>query len=111
MKSHYGKLTNVPDDSINQHTDSRLITYIVRYMIKYFHTQFNQQSIENSYNVFNIEFSSIADKQIIHQLSDIIEFVGLTVTPTRKEKAIELITKYANAQITVPWKLDINDYT
>ena len=111
MKSHYSKLIDVPDNSINQYTDNRLITYIVRYMIKYFHEQFTQQPIRNSYKVLNIEFSNIANKKIIHQIDTMIEFLGLTVTSARKEKAIDLITEYATAQITVPWKLDINDYT
>lgn len=111
MKNHYGKLIDVPDNSINQYTDKRLITYIVRHMIKYFHAQFKQQQIGNYYKVFNIEFSSIANKQIIHQIDDIIEFLGLTVTTARKENAIKLITEYSTAQIAVPWNLDINDYT
>jgi len=58
---------------------------------------------------YNLPFHTIANQQIIGLLEEMSEFVGIQLTDDRRANCIELINQYANAQISIPWKIDINE--
>ena len=49
-------------------------------------------------------------KNIINQLDEIADHIGVTITNENRENAISIINQYANAQDKIDWKFSIDDY-
>lgn len=109
VQTKHQKLKNIPHNSIDISTDLKLVTYIQKYS-KVNNEHFNKPVISDSYDVYNINFSDIANKNLIGQLDELIEFLDIEVSAERKAAAIQMINEYADAQTVVPWKLNLEDY-
>lgn len=105
-----GRLKHITNESLLQDSDIKLLTYIHKFSMQDRFSKYSKYVLPSSEQAFDIEFSSIANKKILDQLDELIKFVGVNVTPERKRNTIEMITRYANAQITVPWQLNLHDY-
>ena len=105
----YQRLKNIVPGTINESSDLKLVTYIRKYgsLNDYY---FTNPILSDLYNVYNINFSDIANKNLIGQLDELIDFLDIKVTAERKKIAIQMINDYADAQIPVPWKLSLEDY-
>jgi hypothetical protein len=110
IKSEYKKLLDVDEQSINNETDVKLLTYIEKYSGDCGRKQYQGYVPATNHNIFEIKFSDIASKQILNTVDSIIDFLQVDVAPGRKENVINIINNYADAQITVPWQLTLNDY-
>lgn len=109
LQTKHNRLQNIMPGTINKSSDLRLVTYIRKYgsLNDY---NFVKPMISNLYDVYNINFSDIANKKIIGLLDEIINFLGIKITDKRKADAIQMINAYADAQKVVPWKLNLEDY-
>ena len=105
----YQRLKNIVPGTINESSDLKLVTYIRKYgsLNDYY---FTNPILSDLYNVYNINFSDIANKNLIGQLDELIDFLDIKVTAERKKIAIQMINDYADAQIPVPWELNVEDY-
>lgn len=108
-KLHPNKLTNINLENIDEH-NIRLISYIYKFGWTYFYNNWQNQSLDYIDNILYIEWIDLINKNLINKLDELAEFVGIELLPERRKNAIDLIIKYADAQQTCPWRLDINDY-
>jgi hypothetical protein len=91
-------------------TDTKLMTYITKYVSIRFCEKFKDFSLTNVKHLYTIERADLNNKNLIHKLDDLAEFVGIKLLPERRQNAIDLIKKYAEAQIMCPWNLYLSDY-
>ena len=110
IKTKYNKLLDIPSKSMNNQTDIKLLTYIQRYATENYNVRYQTYQPRVDFPKFDINFTDIASKKIIDILNNLIEFLNIPVTDKRKTNAVGLINRYADAQIPVPWKLNINEY-
>lgn len=110
IKSRYNKLMHVPKRSLNNETDPKLLTYIQKYSSEYGLEKYLNYLPSTASPIFEIKFADIASKKLIESIDALIEFLTIDVEPYRRANAIKMINNYADAQITTPWKLTINDY-
>ena len=103
------KLTNINLENIDEN-NTRLLAYIYKFGWKYFYKNYQDQSLAHIDNVFNIEWFDLINTNLINKLDSLAEFVGIELLSKRRQNAIDLIIKYADAQQIRPWSLDINDY-
>ena len=75
------------------------------YLVNQYRTQ-----IINHDKQINISFSDIANGNIINQLTDIANLIGIELIDERRDNCISLIETYKNSQIPVPWELPLNLY-
>ena len=91
-------------------TDTKLMTYITRFVSIRFCERFKDFPLTNVEHLYTIEYADLNNKNLIQELDNLAEFIGIELLPERKQNAIDLIEKYTAAQIPCPWNLDINDY-
>jgi hypothetical protein len=106
--THPTKLQDVTVDTIDR-TDVKFLTYLARFgfdesqLIAY-----KQTSITSS--AHSINFADIVNKNIINQLDEIADHIGVTITNENRENAISIINQYADAQDKINWKFSLDDY-
>jgi len=110
IQTIHGRLGNLSADDINQNTDTKLCTYILKYGAENKIKQFIEFDSNKLSNVFNLAFVDIFTGKFENQLDELIGFLNIQVTPRRKEKTLALIKAYADLQIPVPWKLTLEEY-
>lgn len=89
--------------------DVRFLTYLFRFGFDDVQlTAFNQTPMTSE--VHNISFSDIVNKNIINQLDEIAEHIGITISDENRENAVAIINQYADAQDRIDWKFSIDDY-
>lgn len=108
IHQQYNKLKDVP--VVDQKTNLKILTYIQKFQVENARNNFNQFDSGKLSNTLTIKFDDIMSGQLAEELDRIIDFIGVTVTPERKSRAIELIAKYAKAQRPVPWMQQLNEY-
>jgi hypothetical protein len=108
INQQYNKLKDLTE--VNQMTDLKLLTYIQKFRLELAKNNFNQFNLDKLSNTLTIKFNDIMSGHLATNLDNIIDFVGIDVTPNRKTRAIELIEKYARAQRPVPWLQQLNEY-
>lgn len=108
MHNRYNKLNHIK--TVDEHTELKLLTYIQKFRCEHLRNQFEQILDYGNKPVFTIMFDDILSGKLSDQLDDLIEFVGVEVSIKQKNKALELINVYSNAQISVPWVQEINEY-
>jgi hypothetical protein len=91
-------------------TDTKLMTYIAKNVSIRFSERFRDFPLTNVEHLYNIERGDVVNGSLVNKLDELAEFIGIEITDNRRANAIELIKKYTAAQITCPWKIDINDY-
>ena len=102
------KLQDVTVDTIDR-TDIRFLTYLARFGFDEIQlTAHNQTPIMS--DAYSINFADIVNKNIINQLDEIADHIGVTITNENRENAISIINQYANAQDKIDWKFSIDDY-
>lgn len=105
---HPTKLQDVTVDTIDR-SDVRFLTYLARFGFDETQlTAHNQTPIMSG--AHSINFSDIVNKNIINQLDEIADHIGVTITNENRENAIRIINQYADAQDKIDWKFSIDDY-
>ena len=100
------QLLNIPNGSLNEHTDIRLLTYIKKSNINFTDDYKNIHSSKN----FTIKFEDIMNKNVIAQLDDLISFLGLSPTEERKQATRQMIHSYVDNQIIIPFDVSLDAF-
>jgi hypothetical protein len=108
VKTTHGKLLNVGEIREGNY-DARLMTFLQAFGTTKFTSQYLSYDIDKL-DHYNIKFSDVGNGSIINQLLDLINYLELNPSSGTIEALEVLIKDYVSAQITIPWKLDINDY-
>jgi len=107
IQNTYNKLNHI--SKVGPSTDLKLLTYIQKIQTRPHYADQNNFMLNND-KTFNITFNDLVSGQLTEQLDDIIKFIGIDVTPERRNNAITLIKEYARTQTKVPWIQELNEY-
>lgn len=91
-------------------TDTKLMTYITKYVGIRFCERFKDFPLTNIEHLYNIERADIVNGNLVSKLDELAKFIGIELLPERRQNAIDLIEKYAEAQILCPWNFYLDDY-
>jgi hypothetical protein len=108
LQSQHREFLNIDPSDIGPNTDLKLLCNIYKkgkWSLTKLHTA---PIITDQYPVFNIFFKDIRSKQIMKQLDDLIDFIGIPIDADGRIRAVDYIARYAKAQsfVTIPFALD-----
>jgi hypothetical protein len=105
---HPNKLKNLTVDNIDK-SDVKLLTYLAKFVQRDIAT--DRESFKITYDHFEIDWKDIVNKNLINRLDNLCKFLDIELTDARRKIASNMITRYADAQITCPWRITIDDFT
>jgi hypothetical protein len=102
------KLKNLTVDEISK-DDVKLLTYLAKFVHK--DTDEQRRNYSLNYDYFEIDWRDIINKNLVNKLDDLCKFLDIELTDARRKIASNMITQYADAQITTPWSITLDDFT
>lgn len=101
------KLKNLSIDDISK-TDTKLLTYLAKFTHE--KNNANRTAFQLNYDHFEIDWKDIVNKNFINKLDDLCGFLDIKLTDANRKTAANMLTQYADAQITCPWRLALDDF-
>lgn len=108
QKMYPNKLKNLTADDISI-ANVKLLTYLVKFTHKRGYK--SRMEFKLNYNYFEIDWRDIINKNLATKLDDLCNFLDIELTDARRKIASNMITQYADAQITIPWSITLDDFT
>jgi hypothetical protein len=107
MPEEYKNIVSITGN-ITLNTDIKILCAMEKFIAEDYNFDFMNLTPHYHVPSYIFPFGNIANKQIINQLDELADFLGVQLTEERRKNCIALVNQYADAQIPVPWAIDVD---